>query len=179
MEDSDIIRLNREGEREQAFNMIMCRYSERLYWHIRRMVTYHDDADDCLQNTLIRVWNALETFRGDSGLYTWLYRIATNECITFLKKQQIRNLFTGTEAADNLLSDPYFDGTKAQASLQKAIASLPPKQRAVFNLRYFEEMPYEEISEITGISVGALKASFHHASEKVRKAVKEEIDIQF
>lgn len=179
MDDNEIIRLNREGEREKAFNMIMCQYSERLYWHIRRMVTYHDDADDCLQNTFVKVWGALETFRGDSGLYTWLYRIATNECISFLKKQQFRNLFTGAEAADTLLTDPLFNGDKVQAVLQKAISKLPPKQKAVFNLRYYDEMPYEEISEILGTSVGALKASYFHASEKIRKAVKEEIDIQF
>lgn len=171
MTDKEILDLYNSGERQQAFNIIVRTYGEKLYFHIRQMVAIHDDADDCLQNTFIKVWSALETFRGDSGLYTWLYRIATNETITFLRKQRISGLFSPVDFAARLAADPTFNGDKLQIALQKAISKLPPKQKAVFTMRYYDEMPYEQISEILGTSVGALKASYHHANEKVKEWV--------
>ena len=171
MSDSEIIELYNSGERQQAFNIIVRTYGEKLYFHIRRMVAIHEDADDCLQNTFIKVWNALETFRGDSNLYTWLYRIATNETITFLRKQRISALFSPVDFAARLSADSTFNGDNVQRALQKAIAKLPPKQKAVFTMRYYDELPYEEMSEILGTSVGALKASYHHAYLKVKEWV--------
>ncbi|MBQ0122861.1 MAG: RNA polymerase sigma factor [Bacteroidales bacterium] len=171
MTDKEILDLYNSGERKQAFNVIVRTYGEKLYYHIRRMVAIHEDADDCLQNTLIKAWNALETFRGDCGLYTWLYRIATNETITFLRKQRLRGFFSPVDFAERLSADPTFNGDKLQAALQKAIAKLPPKQRAVFTMRYWDELPYEQISEILGTSIGALKASYHHADKKVKEWV--------
>ena len=154
-------------------------YRERLYWHIRRMVLDHDDADDCLQNTFVKAWQSLDRFRGDSQLYTWLYRIATNESITFLTKQQNRGEWADLDAARRLSSDTWFDGDQLQLALHRAIAKLPPKQKAVFNLRYFDEMPYEQIARVLDTSEGALKASYHHAYEKVKAWVKEEIDEKY
>ncbi|MDR2085589.1 MAG: sigma-70 family RNA polymerase sigma factor [Dysgonamonadaceae bacterium] len=155
----------------KAFEQIVNFFSERLYWQIRKMVLSHDDANDLLQNTFIKVWMNMELFRGESKLSTWLYKIAVNESITFLNKQrQQNNLSLDNEnvfVAAKLEADEYFDGDAAQLKLQKAILTLPEKQRAVFNLRYFEEMPYEEMSEITGTSAGALKASYHHATKKI------------
>lgn len=171
MTDKEILELYDRGERRQAFNIIVRTYGERLYFHIRRMVAIHEDADDCLQNTFIKVWNALETFRGDSSLYTWLYRIATNETVTFLRKKRISGLFSSVDFADRLSADPTFNGDKLQTALQRAIAKLPPRQRAVFTMRYYDQLPYEQISEILGTSVGALKASYHHADKKVKEWV--------
>jgi len=171
MDDNQILELFHSGEKNQAFNLLVRKYSERLYWHIRRMVVVHDDADDCLQNTFIKIWNGLDNFRNDSGLFTWMYRIATNETITFLKKRQISRLFARENLADNLSSDPYFDGNAAQIALQKAIAKLPAKQKAVFVLRYYEEMPYARIAEILDSTEGSLKASYHHAYQKVSALV--------
>jgi len=176
MTDQEILTLYREGGREEAFRLLVQNYKERLYWHIRRMVLDQDDTDDCLQNTFIKVWSSLDRFRGDSQLYTWLYRIATNEAITFLTRQQNRAGRLGLEAASRLSSDAWFDGDELQAALYKAIAKLPPKQKAVFNLRYFEEMPYEKISQVMSTSEGALKASYHHAFEKIKTWMKEEIN---
>lgn len=154
-----------------AFGKLMQIYAEKLYWQIRRMVFCHDDADDLLQNTFIKAWNNLDKFRGDARLSTWLYKIAVNESINHLNRSKQRNDIS-TDDAENYLcqqleSDPYFDGDELQLQLQKAIASLPEKQRLVFNMRYFQEMKYEEISEILGTSVGALKASYHHAVKKI------------
>lgn len=171
MTDSEIIELYNSGERQQAFNLIVRTYGEKLYFHIRQMVAIHEDANDCLQNTFLKVWNALETFRGDSGLYTWLYRIATNETISFLRKQKISGLFSPVDFAARLAADTTFNGDKIQTALQKAIAKLPPKQKAVFIMRYYDELPYEQISEILGTSPGALKASYHHAYGKVKEWV--------
>lgn len=179
MTDREIIQRYKEGGREEAFRLLVQTYRERLYWHIRRMVLDHDDADDCLQNTFIKVWQSLDRFRGEAQLYTWLYRIATNETITFLTKRQTRGEYTGLAAAERLSSDAWFDGDQVQAALHKAIAKLPPKQKAVFNLRYFEEMPYEEISRVLETTEGALKASYHHAYEKVKAWMKEEIDAKY
>jgi RNA polymerase sigma-70 factor (ECF subfamily) len=162
--------------KEIAFRHLVTNYKERLYWHIRKMVINHDDADDVLQNTFIKIWNGINSFRAESGLYTWLYRIATNEAITFINHRK-RKAMTGLNEeneylVDNLQSDSYFDGDEWQLILQKAIATLPDKQRLVFNMKYFDEIKYEAMSEILNTSVGALKASFHHAVRKVEEYVK-------
>ena len=177
--DRDILNLYREGGREEAFRLLVQTYKERLYWLIRRMVVDHDDADDCLQNTFMKAWRSMDGFRGESQLYTWLYRIATNEAITFLSQRQSRVGTVDLEAALRLSTDPWFDGDQLQEALHKAIAKLPPKQKAVFNLRYFEEMPYERISRVLETSEGALKASYHHAYEKVKQWIKEEMDAKY
>lgn len=173
MSDKELLELYREkGKEHYAFNLIVKTYSERLYWHIRKLVASHDDANDLLQNAFIKAWAALPEFREESRLYTWLYRIATNESLTFLKRNKIRSFLSLTDYSkqleNKLESDTYFNGDELQKELQKAILRLPNKQRAIFNLRYFEEMKYEEMSEIMGTSVGALKASYHHASQKVQ-----------
>lgn len=178
MDDKDLLVLFREGGKEHyAFNLIVNKYSERLYWHIRKMVASHDDANDLLQNSLIKAWNALPGFREESKLYTWLYRITTNEVLTFLKKKQVRSFFSLTDYSkklENMVeSDVYFNGDSTQRALHKAILKLPDKQRVVFNMRYFEEMKYEDISEVLGTSVGALKASYHHAVKKIEDSLQE------
>ncbi len=151
--------------------MLMAKYRERLYWHIRRMVNAHNDADDVLQNTFIKVYRGIGQFEGKSALYTWLYRIATNEAITFLQQRNRRST-TSIDAgevtlASRLKADEWFDGDQIQVRLQESIEQLPEKQKIVFNLRYFQEMPYEEMSTLLDTSVGALKASFHHAVKKI------------
>jgi RNA polymerase sigma-70 factor (ECF subfamily) len=162
--------------REGAFKQVVSLYKERLYWHIRKIVLNHDDTDDVLQNTFIKIWNGIDSFRGDSSLFTWLYRIATNESITFLnqKKRKPTSSLTGeTEfLVNNLESDPYFDGNHWQMLLQKAIAQLPEKQRIVFNMKYYDDIKYDDMSEILETSVGALKASYHHAVKKVEDFIK-------
>jgi len=178
--DKELIELYRNGENPHyAFNMIVARYQERLYWHIRKMVISHDDADDVLQNTLVKTWHGLPTFRSDSQLFTWIYRIATNEALTFLAQKKRRFFIPMVDVekklSETLESDPYFSGDEIQLKLQKAILTLPEKQRLVFNMKYFEEMKYEEMSEILGTSVGALKASYHHAVKKIEAYFHEEI----
>lgn len=178
LEDKEILQLYQiEGKEDYAFNLIIRKYSERLYRHIIKMVNCHDDADDILQNTFIKVWRYLPDFREDSKLFTWLYRIATNETLTFLKKESIKKFFflSSSENTSNLSygSDPFFNGDQIQLKLQKAIRKLPPKQRAVFNLKYFEELKYEEIVEILGGTVGSLKASYHIAHTKIEQFLKE------
>lgn len=164
--------------RSYAFNLIVTKYQERIYWLIRKIVISHDDADDVVQNTFLKVWSGLDTFREDSLLFTWMYRIATNEALTFLKKrnkkQQVSIDDTEQYLSQTLESDPYVDGDEIQIKLQKAIISLPEKQKLVFNMKYFEDLKYEEISEILGTSVGALKASFHHAVKKIEKYMDED-----
>ena len=182
LDDSDIIRLYKAGSREEAFNHIVKNYGERLYWHIRRLVLVHEDADDLLQNTFVKAWGAMDGFRGESGLYTWLYRIATNETLTFLNKQRPGTLSLSEDpdrVGKLLKTDRNFDGDKLQIALQQAIASLPPRQRVVFTMRYYDETPYEKISKVLGTSVGALKASYHHAYNKVLEYVKARIDITY
>lgn len=166
------------GKEEQAFNQLVLKYQERLYWHIRKMVITHEDADDALQNTLVKVWKSLPGFRSESELFTWLYRIATNEALTLLKQKK-RRILPSREDGDQWLSeqleaDPYFDGDEASLKLQKAILKLPEKQRLVFNMKYFDEMKYEEMSAILKTSVGALKASYHHAVKKLEIKLKED-----
>ena len=158
-------------KRRKAFEWMVGQYSQQLYWKIRRIVLTHDDADDVLQNTFIKAWTHLDDFRQKSKLSTWLYRIAINECLNFLNKQRAENRLSLDDAdaalANKLESDPYFNGDETQKLFQKAILQLPEKQRIIFNLKYFQEMKYEEMSEILGTSVGALKASYHHAVKKI------------
>jgi RNA polymerase sigma-70 factor (ECF subfamily) len=157
----------------KAFEQIVSFYSEKLYRQIRKMVMSHDDANDLLQNTFIKAWMNIDLFRGDAKLSTWLYKIAINESITFLNKQRSQNNVSLDDKdvflVDRLESDGYFDGDALQLKLQKAILTLPEKQKLVFNMRYYSEMPYEEISEILGTSVGTLKASYHHATKKIEE----------
>jgi RNA polymerase sigma factor (sigma-70 family) len=172
-EDAELLMLFRIPEsREKAFTSIVRKYQERLYWHIRRMVVTHDDTDDVLQNVFIKVWNALDNFREDSRLYTWLYRIATNESLSFLEQQKKKAVISmdgemGEALQDKVRADAHFDANKLEWKLQLAIQQLPEKQRIVFSLRYFDEMPYEEMSRVLETSEGALKASYHHAAKKI------------
>lgn len=160
----------------KAFEVLVNTYKERLYWHIRRIVLNHDDTDDVLQNTFIKVFKNIDGFKGDSKLYSWMYRIATNEALTFLKKKSkklgISNSEMQNKMVSNLQADVYFDGDEIQLKLQKAIAILPEKQKLVFNMKYYQEMKYEEISEILNTSVGGLKASYHLAVKKVESFLK-------
>ncbi|MGB3008208.1 MAG: sigma-70 family RNA polymerase sigma factor [Chitinophagaceae bacterium] len=172
MTDTDLLVQFREPAlKERAYTGIIKKYQEKLYWHIRRMVVDHDDANDVLQNVLIRVWNGLENFREDSQLYTWLYRIATNECLTFLEQQKKRSAVSLSDVesglSNKIKADRHFDAQKVEWKLQLAIQQLPEKQRVVFGLRYYDEMPYEEMSRVLETSEGALKASYHHAVKKV------------
>lgn len=162
---------------EEAFGLLMRTYGEKMYWQIRRMVLNHDDANDLLQNALIKAWTNIDHFRGDAKLSTWLYKIAVNEAINFINKEKNRaSQFTRQDETDSkientLEADPWFDGDRATILLQKALTKLPEKQRLVFNMRYFDEMKYEEISEVLGTSVGALKASYHHAVKKIEQSL--------
>lgn len=177
MTDTEIISLIGEGKLEKAFNAIVDAYSERLYWHVRRFAGSHDDADDILQEIFIKIWAALPSFRGEARLFTWLWRIATNESLNFLRRQRLRAALSfkslSAEEESRIDDDPYFDATQAERILAKAVAKLPPKQRMVFQLRYFEDLKYEEISGIMDTSVGSLKASYHIAYEKVRAFLKQ------
>jgi RNA polymerase sigma factor (sigma-70 family) len=168
-----LLRFRRAETREAAFTDLIKKYQERLYWHIRRMVVSHEDANDLLQNVLIRVWNALEKFREESQLYTWLYRIATNECLSFLEQQKKRTTLQLSDDENGLVqqlkADAHFDAQKLEWKLQMAIQQLPEKQRIVFSLRYYDEMPYEEMSKVLDTSEGALKASYHHAAKKIER----------
>ncbi len=177
LNDNELLTQFREPEtREKAFTAIIKKYQEKLYWHIRRMVVTHEDTDDVLQNVFIKVWRNLENFREDSQLYTWLYRIATNESLTFLeskKRKATLSLGEDTGGLENLVrADEHFDAGKLEWKLQLAIQQLPDKQRLVFNLRYYDEMPYEEMSKVLDTSEGALKASYHHAARKIEDYIK-------
>lgn len=184
MTDEELLLKFREpSSRNWAFNLLVRKYQQKLYWHIRKMVIDHDDADDLVQDTFIKVWNSLDNFRGDSQLYTWLYRIATNECLNFLAKKRRRfflpigdvegELLEKLEATPSAVtSGEGPSGEEIQLKLQQALLKLPDKQRLVFNMKYFDEMKYEEISAITGTSVGALKASYHLATKKIEEFLK-------
>ena len=177
LSDSELLtQFKQPATREKAYTAIIQKYQERLYWHIRRMVVDHDDANDVLQNVLIRVWRGLENFREDSQLYTWLYRIATNECLTFLEQQKKRGAVSFDEVesglSNKIKADQHFDANKLEWKLQLAIQQLPEKQRVVFHLRYYDEMPYEEMSRVLETSEGALKASYHHAVKKIEDYIK-------
>jgi RNA polymerase sigma factor (sigma-70 family) len=170
--DSELLVLFRDpATKESAYTSIIRKYQEKLYWHVRRMVVDHDDANDVLQNMFIRVWNGLENFREDALLYTWLYRIATNESLTFLEQQKKRSSVSLSDVESGLenkiKADKHFDANKLEWKLQLAIQQLPEKQRVVFSLRYYDEMPYEEMSRVLETSEGALKASYHHAVKKI------------
>lgn len=170
--DEELLAMFRdEQSRNMALHYLIKKYQQKLYWHIRKIVIVHDDADDVLQNTFIKVWKGLGSFKEESQLYTWLYRIATNESLTFLKQKQRANTTSihpiEYQLSKSLESDNYFEGDEIQLKLQKAILTLPEKQRIVFNMRYYDEMPYEQMSEVLETSVGALKASYHHAAKKV------------
>ncbi len=163
-------------KRDLAFQMLVKKYQERLYWHIRKIVLSHDDTDDILQNTFIKVWKNIENFREESSLFTWLYRIATNESLTFINSNKRKRFVSMNDTSEylmnNLTSDPYFEGDEIQMKLQDAILRLPEKQRLVFNMKYYEEMKYDVMSEILDTSVGALKASYHHATKKIEEYIK-------
>lgn len=168
-----LILLRKKGNENYAFNLLVESYKERLYWHIRKILINHDDTDDVLQNTFIKIWNGIPGFRENSLLYTWIYRIATNEALNFLKQKK-RKYFLPLikiekQLSESLTTDEYFSGDELQLKLQKAVLRLPRKQRIIFNMKYFDEMKYEDISEILGISVGSLKASYHHAVKKIEK----------
>lgn len=157
---------------EEAFRGIVDAYTERLYWHVRRFLCSHEDTNDLLQDIFIKIWSALPSFRGEARLYTWIYRIATNEVLNYLRRQKFKALLSLDSVSASLErridEDAGFNGDELQRELHKAIRRLPEKQRIVFSLRYFDEMKYEDISEITGTSVGALKASYHHAYSKIK-----------
>ena len=177
-EEEDLLQqLNNPKKRAAAFSSLVRSYQERLYWHIRKMVLSHEDSNDVLQNTFMKAWNGIDGFRGDSQLSTWLYRIATNETLTFLANKRIRNLQSLDDVEDiqlqNLRADNYFNGNEAQLKLQNAIITLPEKQKLVFNMKYFDDITYEQMEAILGTSVGALKASYHHAVKKIEKFLEE------
>ena len=173
MEDSQILeKFADERSRDEAFGLLLKKYQQKVYWHVRRLVIDHDDADDLVQDIFVKVWKNLNNFREDAQLYTWLYRIATNECITFLnRKKQRQHVSLDDDSSaylvDSLTDQSYFNGNQAQLKLQQALLTLPEKQRLVFNMKYFDDLKYDEISEIVGTSVGALKASYHLAVKKI------------
>lgn len=158
-----------------GFNLLVREYQERIYWHVRKMVVDHDDADDLVQEIFVKIWKNLDSFREDSKLFTWIYRIATNECLTFLKKKKRKYMLSlnsmEEELGDRLEADDQLSGDEIQLKLQKALLKLPEKQRMVFNMRYYDEMKFSDISEITGTSEGALKANYHHAVKKIEASL--------
>lgn len=170
-EDLLIKQLKNVQTQDKAFRELMSQYKERLYWHIRKIVISHDDADDVLQNTFVKVYKNINKFNAESKLYSWMYRIATNESITFINKRAKQYAINADEIhvqlVNNLEADVHFDGNEIQIQLQKAIATLPQKQQLVFNMKYFDDMKYQEISDVLETSVGALKASYHHAVKKI------------
>jgi len=176
--DKELLEFFRNKEKKNfAFNLIIRKYQEKLYWHIRKIVIKHEDADDVIQNTFIKVWKNLDNFKEESKLYTWLYRIATNESLSFLKKKKTKYFLSlvdyENQLKETLVGDEYFNGDEIQLKLQKAILTLPRKQRIVFNMKYFDEIKYDDMSEILDTSVGALKASYHHAVKKIKNFIKE------
>ena len=176
-DDKELLHEFRQPEtKERAFTAIIKKYQEKLYWHIRRMVIDHDDANDVLQNMFIKVWKGLDNFREDSQLYTWLYRIATNESLTFIEQSKKRSSVSlsdvETGLANRIVADKGCDANRLEWKLQLAIQQLPEKQRVVFNLRYYDEMPYEEMSRVLETSEGALKASYHHAAKKIEDYIR-------
>ena len=158
---------------EEVFSQVVRDYKERIYWLVRRFVNNHEDADDLVQEIFLKIWQALPSFRGEASLYTWVYSIATHETLNHLRREKVRAALRFSSLDDEMErridTDPWFNGTEAERKLAKAVARLPEKQRQVFILRYYDEMPYEEMSQVLGTSVGALKASYHIAQEKVKK----------
>ena len=177
-EDDKIVEQLQKGEhKEEAFSKLVALYKERLYWHIRHIVKNHEDANDVLQNTFIKIFRYIKNFKGNSKLYSWMYRIATNESITFINKKAKQLQLSSQEMqdylVDNLESDVYFEGDKIQLALHKALATLPEKQRQVFNMKYFQDLKYKEIAEILEVSEGACKSNYHHASKKIEEYLKQ------
>lgn len=177
MEDKDLIeKIQNPDTRNYGFNLLVREYQERIYWHVRKMVIDHDDSDDLVQDIFIKVWKNVDKFREDSKLYTWIYRIATNECLNFLNKKKNKFFLpindVASELATKIDSGGHITGDEIQMKLQKALLKLPNKQRLVFNMKYFDEMKFKDISEITGTSVGALKASYHLAVKKIEENLK-------
>ena len=177
-ENELVLQFSQPNKRSKAFSVVVSTYQERLYWHIRKMVLSHEDTNDVLQNTFLKAWNGLDGFRGDSQVSTWLYRIATNETLTFLTNKRMRSHNSIDDVDEGLLqnlkADTYFNGNDIQMKLQKAILTLPEKQRLVFNMKYFDDITYDQMEAILGTSVGALKASFHYAVKKIEKYFAEE-----
>ncbi len=176
--DEEIIQaLVSRRQRDSGFRMLLSKYNERLYWHVRKIVGIHEDADDVIQNMWVKVYKNVDKFKGDSGLYTWLYRIATNESLSLIRK---RKKHAGSDEAyledwcDHMKADPYFDGEEAALTLERIVMSLPDKQKQVFLYKYYENLSYDEISKIMGTSVGGLKAQFHHAKNKIQLALEKE-----
>lgn len=177
LDDQDILELLfQKREHRASFNLIFNRYHQKVYWHARRMVIEHDDADDVAQNVFLRIWKGLPSFRGDSKLSSWIFRITVNETLNFMQSKKLKSALSFTDYEETLshkLEDQtHFSGTAIERNFQKALLTLPTKQRQVFLLRYYDNMPYEAMSEVLGTSVGALKASYHHASLKVEKFLK-------
>lgn len=179
MDDAIILeKFANEKTRDEAFGILLEKYQQKIYWHVRRFVLDHEDANDLVQDIFIKVWKNLDRFRADAQLYTWIYRIATNECITFLnRKKQNLSISLDDEnssfLAESLTDSSYFNGDQVQLKLQKALLTLPDKQRLVFNMKYFDDLKYDEISDILGTSVGALKASYHLAVKKIERFLSE------
>jgi RNA polymerase sigma-70 factor (ECF subfamily) len=179
LEDKELLlKLRNPDSKNYGFNLLVRKYQQKIYWHIRKMVIDHDDADDLVQETFIKVWNNMHSFREDAQLYTWIYRIATNECLNFLRKKKNKFFLPVNdvqhELTQKLDSGSHIDGDAIQLKLQKALLKLPDKQRLVFNMKYFDEMKYEDIANITGTSVGSLKASYHHAVKKIEDFLKDD-----
>lgn len=179
MEDKDLIeKLSNDESRNFGFNQLVRKYQERIYWHVRKMVIDHEDANDLVQDIFVKVFKNLDKFRQDAQLYTWIYRIATNECLTYLNKKRKRFFLpigdVEGELNKKLDSSPHIDGDVVQLKLQRALLKLPDKQRMVFNMKYFDDMKYDEIADITETSVGALKASYHHAVKKIEEFLKDD-----
>ncbi len=178
MTDKELITWLAEGRYEAVFNYLVEQYSTRLYWHLRHFTASHEDADDLLQEVFVKVWQVLPTFRGDSAFFTWMYRIASNEAISWLRKKKVRAALD-FQSLENVLcaqidDDPFFDGDALDRALQKAVATLPGKQKQVFFLRYYEEMPYEEIASVMGSTVGSLKVLYHTAYTKIKEMLQRE-----
>ena len=172
-EQDIILRLKNQSTRRRAFEVMVNSYSRRLYWQIHYILQDHDDTDDVLQNTFLKAWNGLDNFKGESALYTWLYRIAQNEALSFVKQKRHLDSIDDEDFAEpsTFVASEHFDGNQAQKTLMQAIATLPPKQRQVFCMKYFEDKKYEEMSNLIGTSIGALKASYHIAVEKITRFI--------
>lgn len=175
-DEKRITRLLREEKRHAAFDLLVEDFSQPLYFHIRKLVIVHADADDVLQNTFLKIWQHLSSFRGDSKLYTWLYRIATNEALAHLRRERKHQKNTGPEALTRLQQDAYLDCSAAEKEMLAAISTLPEKQQAVFKLRYFDDMPYREMALLLQTSVGGLKANYHHARQKLEPVLKRNLN---
>jgi len=174
--DTDIICLFRKKKQEEAFRMLVNKYKERLYWHIRKILISHEDTDDVLQNVFVKIWQSFSEFRFDAKLYTWMYRIATNESLNFLNEKR-RNVCGNSDEISGFLentleSDPYFSGDDIQRELQKAILTLSDRQRVVFNMKYFDDMSYEDMAQVLDVAVGTLKATYHNAVKKIEEKLK-------